>query len=49
LALTPKDGGETIPAMSDGKALTLYERQSDSTWGIVFDCFNSNVPSEVGE
>jgi len=43
LDLTPKAGGETIHAMSDGKALTLYERQSDGSWKIVYDCFNSNV------
>jgi len=40
---TPKAGGETIPVMPDGKALTLYERQSDGSWKIVYDCFNSNV------
>ncbi len=44
LAVTPKAGGETINAMPDGKALTLYERQSDGSWKIVYDCFNSNVP-----
>jgi len=43
LDLTPKAGGETIHAMPDGKALTLYERQSDGSWKIVYDCFNSNV------
>jgi ketosteroid isomerase-like protein len=41
--LTPKEGGDRIEAMPDGKALTLYERQSDGTWKIVCDCFNSNV------
>ena len=44
LKMTPKAGGETINAMPDGKALTLYERQSDGSWRIVYDCFNSNVP-----
>ena len=44
LDMTPKAGGETIHAMLDGKALTLYERQSDGSWKIVYDCFNSNVP-----
>ena len=43
LDITPKAGGETIHAMPDGKALTLYERQSDGSWMIVYDCFNSNV------
>ena len=44
LKMTPKAGGETINAMPDGKALTLYERQSDGSWKIVYDCFNSNMP-----
>jgi uncharacterized protein (TIGR02246 family) len=44
MKMTPKAGGETINAMPDGKALTLYERQSDGTWKIVYDCFNSNAP-----
>lgn len=44
LDVTPKAGGETIRAMRDGKALTLYKRQSDGSWKIVYDCFNSNVP-----
>jgi len=44
LTMTPKAGGETINAMPDGKALTLLERQSDGSWKIVYDCFNSNVP-----
>ena len=46
LKLTPKAGGETIDAMPDGKALTLYERQSDGSWKIVYDCFNSSAPPE---
>ena len=44
LKMTPKAGGATINAMPDGKALTLYERQSDGSWKIVYDCFNSNMP-----
>ena len=44
LRATPKEGGDTIGLMPDGKALTLYERQSDGSWKIVYDCFNSNVP-----
>jgi len=43
LALTPKDGGDQIIAEPDGKALTLYEKQSDGTWKIAYDCFNTNV------
>jgi uncharacterized protein (TIGR02246 family) len=44
MKMTPKAGGETINAMPDGKALTLFERQSDGTWKIVYDCGNSNAP-----
>ena len=44
LKRTPKEGGEMITAMPDGKALTLYERQPDGSWRVVYDCFNSNVP-----
>lgn len=44
LKMTPKAGGETINAMPDGRALTLFERQSDGTWKIVYDCVNSNAP-----
>jgi len=44
--MTPKTGGETIHAVQDGRALTLYERQSDGSWKIVYDCGNSNSPPE---
>ena len=44
LRMTPKAGGETINAMPDGKALTLLGRQSDGSWKIAYDCFNSNTP-----
>ena len=40
--MTPKTGGETIHAVRDGRALTLYGRQSDGSWKIVYDCGNSN-------
>ena len=43
LSATPKAGGETVEVMPDGKALTLYERQADGSWMIVYDCFNSNT------
>ncbi|MBA7581240.1 hypothetical protein ES708_23142 [subsurface metagenome] len=43
LKMTPKAGGETI-TLPEGKALTLYERQSDGSWKIIYDCFNSNFP-----
>jgi len=47
LAVTPKAGGETIIVMPNGKALTLYERQSDGSWKIIYDCFNSSAPPTV--
>lgn len=40
---TTKEGADTIAIESDGKALTLYRRQSDGSWKIAYDCFNSNV------
>ncbi|MGD8329129.1 MAG: nuclear transport factor 2 family protein [Acidobacteriota bacterium] len=43
LTVTPKEGGDSIEAMPEGKALTLYSRQTDGTWRISYDCFNSNV------
>jgi len=48
LKATPRAGGETVNAMPDGKALTLYERQSDGCWKIVYDCYNSSVPAIPG-
>jgi ketosteroid isomerase-like protein len=47
LAVTPKEGGDKIIVMPDGKALTLYEKQPDDTWKIAYDCFNSNTPPNV--
>lgn len=44
LTATPKQGGDTVGVMPDGKALTLYRRQSDGSWKISYDCFNSNAP-----
>ena len=47
LKMTPKAGGDEIVSEPDGKALTLYERQADGSWKIIYDCFNSNVaPSQ---
>jgi uncharacterized protein (TIGR02246 family) len=48
LALTPKEGGETMAVMPDGKALTLYGRQADGSWKIVYDCFNSSAEPVSG-
>lgn len=45
LRVTPRAGGETIDAMPEGKALTVYERQSDGSWKIAYDCYNSSVPA----
>ena len=39
---TPKEGGDVVEIMPDGKALTLYSKQSDGSWKIVYDCFNSS-------
>ena len=44
LKLTPKAGGDSLDVMPDGKALTLFGKQSDGSWKIVYDCFNSNIP-----
>ena len=44
LAATPKAGGDKIIVEPDGKALTIYEKQLDGNWKIIYDCFNSNVP-----
>ena len=44
LAVTPINSDEKIVVVPNGKALTLYHRQSDNTWKIVYDCVNSNVP-----
>ena len=40
--LTPKTDGPAIPI--DGKFLTILARQSDGSWKIYRDIFNSNVP-----
>ena len=39
----PKNGGDTIEIMPEGKALTLFGKQSDNSWKIVYDCFNSSI------
>jgi uncharacterized protein (TIGR02246 family) len=41
----PKGGEEVFYAPPDGKALTLYERQSDGSWKMLYDCYNSSPPS----
>ena len=42
-SVTPKEGGDKILLEPDAKALTIYERQSDGTWKIIYDCDNSNI------
>jgi ketosteroid isomerase-like protein len=44
LAVSPKTGGEKIMVEPDGKDLAVWKRQSDGSWKILYDCFNSNVP-----
>ena len=39
--LTAKEGGQTVPI--DGKYMTILKRQSDGSWKIYRDMFNSNV------
>lgn len=41
-SITPKAEGETAEVA--GKYLTILERQTDGSWKIVRDCFNSNAP-----
>ena len=44
LAITPKAGGDKIIVEPDGKALTIYKKQLNGDWKIIYDCFNTNVP-----
>ena len=46
LELSPKTGGETVVAMPEAKALTLYGRQPDGSWKIIYDCFNSSIAAQ---
>jgi len=41
--LRPKDGSPEY--VFQGKALTIYQLQSDGTWKIHRDCFNSSTPA----
>lgn len=43
LSAIPKEGEDKIIIEPDGKALTLYRRQSDGTWKVAYDCFNTNI------
>jgi uncharacterized protein (TIGR02246 family) len=42
LSMIPKAGGEE--SIYDGKYLTILEKQTDGSWKMLRDCFNSNVP-----
>ena len=37
-----KEGEEKVHVMENGKALTIFKKQNDGSWKILFDCFNSN-------
>ena len=41
-AMTPKGGGDRIE--SNGKFLTLFEKQEDGSWKIAVDSFSENAP-----
>ena len=41
--MSPRSGGEEV--FIDGKYLTILMRQSNGSWKILRDCFNSSVPS----
>jgi uncharacterized protein (TIGR02246 family) len=45
LTAVPKTGEEVFYAPPEGKALSLYERQSNGSWRMVYDCYNSSPPS----
>ena len=38
-----KDRREKVNVMENGKALTIFNKQNDGSWKIIFDCFNSNI------
>ena len=40
--MTPTAGGE--PAYIDAKDMSIMQRQSDGSWKLHWDCWNSNVP-----
>ncbi len=42
LTIEMKDGGDIIPI--DGKFMSILQQQSDGTWKLHRDAFNSNVP-----
>jgi ketosteroid isomerase-like protein len=42
ISLTPKAGGE--PMQDAGKYITIYRRQSDGSWAMSRDIWNSSNP-----
>lgn len=40
--MTPKEEGDTTE--TNGKLLTILEKQVDGSWKIAIDCFNYNAP-----
>jgi uncharacterized protein (TIGR02246 family) len=45
--ITPKTGGESIPAL--GKWMAVYERQADGSWKVIADIFNRDNPTPEKE
>jgi ketosteroid isomerase-like protein len=44
IGLSPKSGDGTLKDV--GKYITLYQRQSDGSWKIARDIWNSNLPPQ---
>ncbi len=42
ITLTPRAGGESVDDI--GKYITIYQRQSDGSWKIARDIWNSDLP-----
>ena len=43
ISATVAGSDDAIDIMRDGKALTIYRRQSNGAWRIAYDCVNSNI------
>ena len=43
VAVTPKTGGDKIIIWSDEKTLTIWKKQADGNWKMIYDCMNSNL------
>ncbi len=42
----PKADEKSVTFSPDNKALTVWKRQADGSWKILYDCFNSSLPPE---